>query len=285
MIATMPGVQITEAHIQQFREVGYVLIENALDPFGLDRVRAAFEHAQRTTEPEWRAMLQSGVYKGGYGNGPDAHTISEAYQYDDLFLDIADNPVIKPLLEEVIGPNLQVMEIVAHCHHGHTAAHTGWHRDWPPYRHPKYALKVKAFYFLDDQTEEMGCFTIVPGSHKWDEDPPRDRYMGDTLEQMPGLKKMVGPAGSVLVWDVTLWHTGTANTSDRDRRLLIYGYMPFWVKKWESRTPPDNILRWANTPLRRQLMGIHAVHGRASWDRKDVAYLPEHEEMAKAKKF
>jgi ectoine hydroxylase-related dioxygenase (phytanoyl-CoA dioxygenase family) len=102
---------------------------------------------------------------------------------------------------------------------------------------------------------------------------------------MPGMKKMIGPAGSVLVWDVTLWHTGTANTSNRDRRLLIYGYMPFWVKKWESRTPPESIIHWADTPQRRQLIGIHAVHGRASWDRKDVPYLPEHEELARAKKF
>ncbi|MCL4858199.1 MAG: phytanoyl-CoA dioxygenase family protein [Caldilineaceae bacterium] len=284
MIA-MPQTTITDEQMRQFREDGFVLIENALAPYGMSRVRAAFEHAQRATEPAWRAMVQSGVYKGGYGNGPDAHTMSGVYEYDHLFLDVAENPVIMPLLEQVVGPNVQSMEIVAHCHHGGTAAHTGWHRDWPPYRHPKYALKVKAFYFLDDQTEAMGCFTVVPGSHQWDEDPPKDRYTGATLEQMPGMKKMVGPAGSVLVWDVTLWHTGTANTSTCDRRLLIYGYMPFWVKKWESQTPPDTIVNWANTPLRRQLMGIHAVHGRASWDRSDVPYLPEHAELAAAKKF
>jgi ectoine hydroxylase len=248
-------------------------------------VCAAFETIQRQTEPAWRAMVQSGVYKGGYGHGPDAHTMNNAYDYDPLFLEIADNPITRPLLEAVIGPNLQAMEVVAHCHHAHTNAHTGWHRDWPPYRHPQYSLKVKAFYFLDDQTEDMGCFTIVPGSHKWDNDPPRDQYTGDTLEEMPGMKKMIGPAGSVLIWDVTLWHTGTANTSDKDRRLLIYGYMPFWVKKWESQTPPEAVIDWADTPRRRQLMGIHAVHGRASWDRKDVAYLPEHAEMVKAKKF
>jgi ectoine hydroxylase-related dioxygenase (phytanoyl-CoA dioxygenase family) len=285
MLATAPQVQFSEAQLAHFREHGWVLIENALAPFGLDRVRSAFEQVQQQTEPAWRESVRLGAYKGGYGNGPDAHTMGEVYQYDDIFLDIADNPVVMPLLEEVIGPNVQAMEIVAHCHHGHTNAHTGWHRDWPPYRHPKYALKVKAFYFLDDQTENMGCFTIVPGSHKWDEDPPRERYIGEHLEEMPGMKKMIGPAGSVLVWDVTLWHTGTANTSDRDRRLLIYGYMPFWVKKWESRTPPDSIIRWADTPQRRQLIGIHAVHGRASWDRKDVPYLPEHEELARAKKF
>jgi ectoine hydroxylase-related dioxygenase (phytanoyl-CoA dioxygenase family) len=285
MIATMPPVQVTDAQLSQFREQGYVLIENALAPFGLERVRAAYENIQRQTEPAWREMLRNGVIKGGYGHGPDAQTMNNIHEYDDVFLEIADNPVIMPLLEEVIGPNVQVMEMVAHCHHGHTNAHTGWHRDWPPYRHPKHVLKTKAFYFLDDQTEEMGCFTIVPGSQHWDDDPPKERFTGDDLEKMPGLKKMIGPAGSVLVWDVTLWHTGTANTSDHDRRVLIYGYMPFWVKKWESETPADHIVRWADTPRRRQLMGIHAVHGRASWDRQDVPYLPEHEALAKSKKF
>ncbi len=285
MIATMPQVTVSEEQLHQFREDGFILIENALEPFGLARVRAAFEQVQRAMEPGWRAMLASGVIKGGYGNGPDAHTMNQIYEYDSVFLDIAENPVVTPFLDEIIGPNLQSMEVIAHCHHGHTNAHTGWHRDWPPYRHPKHILKAKAFYFLDDQTEDMGCFTVVPGSHKRDEDPPRDKYTGDTLEDMPGLKKMIGPAGSVLIWDVTLWHTGTANTSDKDRRMLIYGYMPFWVKKWESELPPQTIIDWADTPQRRQLMGIHAVAGRASWDRKDVAYLPEHAELVKAKKF
>jgi ectoine hydroxylase-related dioxygenase (phytanoyl-CoA dioxygenase family) len=285
MIATLPQTQVSAEQLQHFREQGYVLIEDALDPFGLPRVQAAYEQIQRQTEPAWRAMVQSGVYKGGYGNGPDAHTMDSIYQHDSLFLDIAANPVTLPLLEAVIGPNVQTMEMVAHCHHAGTHAHTGWHRDWPPYRHPQYALKVKAFYFLDDQTEEMGCFTVVPGSHLWDDDPPKERYTGAALEQMPGMKKMIGPAGSVLIWDVTLWHTGTANTSNRDRRLLIYGYMPFWVKKWESQRPPQTVIDWANTPQRRQLMGIHAVQGRASWDRKDVEYLPEHWELVKGKKF
>lgn len=285
MSDTVADIAVTAEQIQQFRDEGYVLIENALDPFGLARVRAAYEEIQRATEPAWRTMVASGDIKGGYGHGPDAHTMGNIYEYDPLFLDIADNPITVPLLEAVVGPNLQAMEIVAHCHHAHTNAHTAWHRDWPPYRHPEYILKAKAFYFLDDQTEDMGCFTIVPGSHKWDDNPPRDRYTGDQLEEMPGIKKMVGPAGSVLLWDVTLWHTGTANTSDKDRRLLIYGYMPFWVKKWESRTPPQSVIDWANTPQRRQLMGIHAVHGRASWDRKDVDYLPEHAELVKSKKF
>ena len=86
---------------------------------------------------------------------------------------------------------------------------------------------------------------------------------------------LIGPAGSAVIWNVICWHTGLANVSPRDRRLVIYGYMPFWVKKWEERMPPESILDWANTPIRRQMMGIHAVYGRNVWDRKDVPRLPE----------
>ena len=85
MIATQPQVQMTDDQRQHFADNGYVLIENALEPFGLDRVRAAYEHAQRATEKAWQEMVDSGVYKGGYGHGPDAHTMSGVYKFDTIF--------------------------------------------------------------------------------------------------------------------------------------------------------------------------------------------------------
>ena len=270
---------------EQIDEQGYLIIENALEPFGLERVRAAYEEIQSQTAPGWAEAVCAGSFKGGYGNGPDAHTMDNIHQHNDLFLEIAENPLVLPILNEVVGPDVQAMEMVAHCHHAGTNAHTGWHRDWPAWRHPQFMLKAKVFYFLDDQTPEMGCFSLVPGSHTRDEYPPREEFTGETLEQMPGLTKIVGKAGSAIIWNVLCWHSGLANGSRRDRRILIYGYMPFWIKKWGSAPPPPHIVSWADTPARRQLMGIHAVEGRASWDRKDVPYLPEHAEIAAAKKF
>lgn len=67
--------------------------------------------------------------------------------------------------------------------------------------------------------------------------------------------------------------------------MVIYGYMPFFIKKWNASTPPDSVVAWADTPQKRQLMGIHCVHGRRGWDRTDVPYLPEHEAIAMAKKL
>ncbi len=275
----------TQQELAHYQEHGYVIIEGAMEDVGLANVIRAYEEIQARTAPAWQDMLASGNIKGGYGHGPNAHTMSNVYKYHDLWLDLATNPRLMPLLQQIVGPDMQVMEMVCHCHHAGTQAHTAWHRDWPAWTHPQYTLKAKAFYFLDDQSEDMGCFALVPGTHRLEEGPPRDLYRDAALEDMPGLTKIVAPAGSVVVWNVLCWHTGLANTSTRDRRIVIYGYMPFWVKKWGHNPPPANIVAWADTPHKRQLMGIHAVEGRAAWDRQDVPYLPAHQELVKQKKF
>ncbi|MEM7033056.1 MAG: phytanoyl-CoA dioxygenase family protein [Chloroflexota bacterium] len=269
---------ITQAQREQWDRDGYIILENALEKIGLDRVRAAYEHIEADQAPAWRESVVNGTYGPGYGNGPDAHTMRDIHEYDDVFLDLAANPQVTPIIDDIVGPNFQVMEMICHNHHAGTQAHTGWHRDWPPYIHHKYALKVKVFYFLDDQDEDMGCFTLVPGSQIWEDDPPREKYTRENLTEMPDYKKMVAPAGSAVIWNVVCWHTGLANVSERDRRLVIYGYMPFWVKKWEDRMPSEAILDWADTPIKRQMMGIHAVHGRNAWDRRDVPRLPDQDE-------
>ena len=290
---------LNEQQLSHFREQGYVVIPEALSQFGLERVRVGYEQAQQQTAAAWREANASGPTKGVYGRGAAAHVMVDMWQHDDLFLDVADNPALIPALRQVVGPDLQLTEAIGHIHPAGTAAHIEWHRDWPPWSHPTQALKAKVFYFLDDIDADMGCFSIVPASQTRPEDPPgssnsfnneervkgEPQYTGERLEDMPGMQKMTGAAGTAVIWNVALWHTATANTSHRDRRILVYGYTHFWVKQWEDRKPPQRMIEWADSPHRRQLMGIHAVQGRAAWDRQDVPYLPEHRAIAKAKPF
>ncbi len=280
---TYPGMD--EEQRAHYKEHGYVIIKNAVGPIGLDRVRETYERTEQETKEEWRAMVESGDLKGGYGNGPNAHTIQPNFEWDTTILDLANNPMVIPLVHETVGPDYQVMEMLYHNHHASTMAHTGWHRDWPPWSHPQYTLKVKVFYAIDDIHEDQGCFSLVPGTHRDPENPPKDTYTGDNLTDLPGCKKMVMEAGDAIFWDVVCWHTGTANTSQRDRRLVIFGYMPFFVKKWNASPPSEPLIAWADTPYKRQLLGIHCVNGRRGWDRTDVEYLPEHREIAEAKKL
>lgn len=109
-------------------------------------------------------------------------------------------------------------------------------------------------------------------------------YVGDDHEKMPGMKKLPGKAGDAIIYDVSCWHSGTRNSSTRDRIAYILSYMPFWVKNWESESPHPTVVNWADTPYKRQLAGIHSVHGRLMMNRSDVPYLPEHLELNKMKR-
>lgn len=271
---TYPG--LSEEQRKQFFEQGYVMIENAAEPIGIERIHDAFHRAEAERKADWEAMLASGEFRGGYGNSADAHTIRPNYDWDTTILDLANNPKIIPLVADTVGPDYQVMEMLYHNHHAGTNAHTGWHRDWPPWKHPKFVLKVKCFYAVEDIGEDQGCFSLVPGTQNDPEGPPRGVYSRENLTDMPNHKKITMKAGDAILWETTCWHTGMANTSDKDRKLVIFGYMPFFIKKWNASSPPEPMVAWADTPIKRQLLGIHAVHGRSVWDRSDVEYLPEH---------
>src|SRR5690606_2105152 len=116
---------ITQEQREQWDRDGYIILENALDSIGLDRVKAAYESVEAQQLEAYKASLANGNYSGGYGNGPDAHTMNNIYQHDDVFLDLAANPLVTPILEDVVGPNFQVMEMICHNHHSGTKAHTG----------------------------------------------------------------------------------------------------------------------------------------------------------------
>jgi ectoine hydroxylase-related dioxygenase (phytanoyl-CoA dioxygenase family) len=280
---TYPG--LSEEQRAHYDEHGYIIIENAAEPIGTENIQENFHRAEADGRADWEAMLASGEFKGGYGNSENAHTIKTDFDWDTTILDLANNPKMIPMVSEVVGPDYQVMEMLYHNHHSGTKAHTAWHRDWPPWKHPQFTLKAKCFYAVEDIGEDQGCFSLVPGTQNNPEGPPKDTYTRENLTDMPGHKKMTMKAGDAILWDVTCWHTGMANTSDRDRKLVIFGYMPFFIKKWNASPPSPALVEWADTPLKRQLLGIHCVNGRRGWDRTDVEYLPEHKAIAEAKKL
>jgi len=92
---------------------------------------------------------------------------------------------------------------------------------------------MTALLFLDDASLENGTLQVVPGSHKQGKWKTRtDRDMFGNLEMDPSAVADVTPvavevpAGSVVFFGAFLVHKSDPNTSDRDRRALLYSYQP-----------------------------------------------------------
>jgi ectoine hydroxylase len=90
-----------------------------------------------------------------------------------------------------------------------------------------------AIVYLDDCTAENGCLEVVPGSHTAGKHPTRtDSDPFGNLEMDPEANaamervQVIVPAGSVVLFGAFLAHATGPNTTDRDRRALLYSYHP-----------------------------------------------------------
>lgn len=67
----------------------------------------------------------------------------------------------------------------------------------------------------------MGATRIIPGSHKW-YGPSQDHYtFKDMDEPHSDQVHFEAPAGSVLVFNSHLWHSGTLNKSGSTRKGIF----------------------------------------------------------------
>ncbi len=194
--------------------------------------------------------------------------------HDDVFVDILEHPVATRFAERMQGPDVMMIDNAYHVKIPKTDAHTKWHRDAQKWNHDVGAFspedrsrwesnqachtphfKIKIFYLLDDVDEATGPFSVVPGSHRWEENPPTL----EKLDEMPDHVKMTGKAGSAVIWNGRLWHTALDNTDTKARRMLLFNYVHFGMKQYDMCIPRGefrNRLNRERGDWCRQLLGI-----------------------------
>jgi ectoine hydroxylase-related dioxygenase (phytanoyl-CoA dioxygenase family) len=122
---------------------------------------------------------------------------------------------------------------------------------------PRQIFWIRCTYFISDVTDEMGPFTLLPGSHTSDHVPP-DELTDARGQPLPieGQLAITGPAGSCLINNTEIWHTNMPNTGDRQRRLIMISYKPAWMKPYPGYELSRDFRLGQALPLRRQLCGV-----------------------------
>lgn len=89
---------------------------------------------------------------------------------------------------------------------------------------------VTAMLFLDEANAQNGCLEVAPGTHDkgeqkcWQTTGLRNREMDTDAFDMTRLVPLEVPAGTVVYFNSFLVHRSLPNTSDKDRRALLYSY-------------------------------------------------------------
>lgn len=243
---------MTDAQRLFYETNGYLVLPDALPPDQLAAVRAAADRA----EAIWRAdPARPG------GRGVNLQQVLAPIEYDDTLLDLLVHPVVFPIVRELLGDDISMIDNDYFLSPPHTNSHAHWHHDVGQGRiyHPFSTLMVKVFYLLTDVPEDGGGTAVLPGSHRYPSEFVYPRP--ENPDEMPGKVSMSYPAGTAYLFNGRIYHAALNNRTDQTRRVLIYNYGHFWMKVWQGYEPSDALKAKAKTRVMRQLLGMGDAYG------------------------
>jgi ectoine hydroxylase-related dioxygenase (phytanoyl-CoA dioxygenase family) len=177
---------------------GYVVLPQALAPDHVARLRRAFD-----TQPP--------------SHGTQHIVVTEATPEHASWRALERHPSVLAAAAHVLG-----REFLVRDSHGRNPlpgfGQQGLHADWKPRRATEPFYVVTALFMLDDFTVENGATRVVPGSDRLAQPVPKS--VGQPLAHHPEEVVVTGSAGSVLVFNGHLWHSGRRNTGRGPRRAV-----------------------------------------------------------------
>lgn len=187
------------------------------------------------------------------------HLLSGLSHHPDL-AEVVDWPPLLVIVLELLSPNVYVnhSHLDVHPPHPPTGA-ARWHRDnglmgrdmrllWRD--QPRVTLKV-AIYLTDVESPDDGALEVVPSSHL--DSAPRH-----PTEEQPDAMAILGPAGTVALFDARVWHRRRDNLGTRTRRAMFMAYSYRWLTSRDLAF--EDLPAWRGlSPVRRQLLGDKTV--------------------------
>jgi ectoine hydroxylase-related dioxygenase (phytanoyl-CoA dioxygenase family) len=132
---------------------------------------------------------------------------------DPVFARVPLHPAVLPIVEQVLDEQCLLSSLTAiEMHAGQDAQPLHCDDGSIALPRPHAPVVCVALWALTDFDHANGATRLVPGSHRRDRRPGKGEHAAHVEAEMP--------AGSVLLYDGSLWHGGGANSSD-DRRVGI----------------------------------------------------------------
>ncbi len=232
-------------YVEHFHEHGYAVVKGVFRPHEVAELAEAFD----------RFYAQGIDYGASYRHrnlfyrvvedaalGPMVRMVQWPSYIDATLARYRVDPRMARILAPLIGRSLK--QIINQMHWkppGAGAVEFGYHQDIRS-RRPRSAYVspetsyVQTGIAIDPHSKESGAMTVLPGSHRLgelrfaDDAPVMDRTLDDNDLRKLGLDPeskvdLVLEPGDLALWHLHLVHGSGANTSMRDRRFLINGYV------------------------------------------------------------
>lgn len=220
--------------------MGKLLSEAEIAAYQRDGFASPFRAVDAAQAEAWRqAMVRStAAYEAAHPSPPGVRQSASRVKPYLLFpwaAEMVRNPRVLDAVEDVIGPDILVYHVTLWWKPAGTENFVPWHQDGTyfgltPHEH------VTAWLALTPSTEESGCVTMLPGSHRQGQLPHADRpdsrimlSRGQTVRVAPDTSAAVPvplQPGEFSLHDTMVLHGSSPNRSAWDRIGLGVSYIP-----------------------------------------------------------
>lgn len=232
----LSSIPLTSDERESIDTLGYVSLGRLLDDAQLESLRARVrELINEEGEQGGHELFNSDRIKHPKETGADrlANLVNKGVVFDILYT----HPKLLSTVRQVLGPEIKLSSLnyrSARPGHGLQKLHA----DWPKAVEPGEFKVCNSIWLLDDFSAANGATRLVPKSHLCGAMP--EDVMDDPLQPHPDEIILEAPAGTVVVFNSHLWHGGTVNRSDTERRA-IHSY--FCSRDQIPQTPQKELIR------------------------------------------
>ena len=222
--------RLTESQGDDFNRDGFLAIEDFLTPDQLATVRQAVDDRVQEAQSLTQTNETFDLEDESDGGRVVVRRIFNPSQVDPRFEQIALDEDVLDVVEDLIGPNIELHHGKINMKAGRLGSEVCWHQDVPFFPHTNSSLLAIMFY-LDDADEENGCLSVVPASHRLG---PLDHHAdGEFIGMVTSDMDKIDPdevinvpmrAGGITIHHCLTLHSSAPNTSARQRRVLIYQF-------------------------------------------------------------
>jgi ectoine hydroxylase-related dioxygenase (phytanoyl-CoA dioxygenase family) len=207
--------------VESIRLAGCAVVEDVV----------ASDHCERTREAMYNVQtrIHADVGLERLERAGEIGVLRLMLAYDECFLELLELPEVLAVVDTTVSETS-----ILHLQNGLVLPsfavderpdlfQTMFHRDFPRVLNG-YVASINCFLAIDAFTESNGGTIVVPGTHQLSERPSDDYLASHAVP-------VECPAGSMLVFDSTLWHAAGANVSGRDRLAVNQQFTRSWIKQ------------------------------------------------------
>ena len=234
---------LTQDQEKFYRENGFLVVPDVFRADEIAELVAVTEEFQRCGA---KRQQSDDIFDIGPGREPgtvSVRRIKDPTKHHEAYDRAMRNRNVVAMVEQLFGTGVRFDAAKLNFKPAGGGAPIDWHQDWCAYPHTNDDL-LAVGVCLDDVSSDNAPLMVIPRSHKgpaWSH-----HYQGqyvlavdpsEFMDDYPAPVELTGKAGSITIHHVRTLHASKDNTSDRERRLLLFQYAA--VDAWPLTFQPD----------------------------------------------